>query len=64
MRPLVFSVVLPAILLVSGLIMVLLNFNYGGLFIGAGILWLIVSFLIEYKDNESQPLGMGRGRKR
>lgn len=64
MRPLVFSVILPSLLLVSGLIMVLLNFNYGGLLIGAGVLWLIVSFLIEYKDNETQPLGMGRGRKR
>ncbi len=64
MRPLVFSVIIPALLIVSGLIMVLLNFNYGGLLIGAGFLWLIVSFLIEYKDNESQPLGMGRGRRR
>jgi hypothetical protein len=64
MRPLVFSVIIPALLIVSGLIMVLLNFNYGGLLIGAGILWLIVGFLIEYKDNESQPLGMGRGRRR
>ncbi len=64
MRPLVFSVIIPALLIVSGLIMVLLNFNYGGLLIGAGILWLNVSFLIEYKDNESQPLGMGRGRRR
>ncbi len=64
MRPLVFSVIIPALLIVIGLIMVLLNFNYGGLLIGAGILWLIVGFLIEYKDNESQPLGMGRGRRR
>ncbi|MBE2217497.1 MAG: hypothetical protein IAE90_04790 [Ignavibacteria bacterium] len=64
MRPLIFSVILPSLLLVSGLIMILLNFNYGGILIGAGIIWLVVSFLIEYKDNESQPLGMGRGRKR
>jgi len=64
MRPLVFSVILPALLLISGIIMILLNFNYGALVIGAGVIWFVVGFLIEYKDNESQPMGMGRGRKR
>lgn len=64
MRPLVFSVILPALLLISGIIMILLSFNYGALFIGAGVIWFVVGFLIEYKDNESQPMGMGRGRKR
>ncbi len=64
MRPLVFSVILPALLLISGLIMILLDFNYGALVIAAGVIWFVVGFLIEYKDNESQPLGMGRGRKR
>lgn len=64
MRPLVFSVILPASLIVLGIILVLLQYNEGIYLAGGGVLWLIVSFLIGYKDDEEQPLGMGRGRKR
>jgi hypothetical protein len=64
MRPLVFSVIIPSLFIILGLVMILLGFNYGGLLVGTGVLWLIVAFLIGYKDDETQPLGMGRGRKR
>lgn len=64
MRPLFFSVILPALLLISGIIMVILNVEYGIFLAGIGVLWLIISFLIGYKEDEPQPLGMGRGRER
>ncbi|MCC6866288.1 MAG: hypothetical protein IT280_09045 [Ignavibacteria bacterium] len=59
-----FSVIIPAILIVAGIISIFLNFSYGYFAIGAGVIWLIISFLIDYKEDESQPLGMGRGRER
>jgi len=64
MRPLVFSIILPALLIVLGIIMILFQYNEGIYLAGAGGLWLVISFLIGYKDDEEQPLGMGRGRKR
>lgn len=64
MRPLLFSVLIPSAFIVLGIIFVLLNIQYGVLISASGVLWLIVSFLIGYKDDENQPLGMGRGRKR
>jgi hypothetical protein len=64
MRPLLFSVLLPVGLIILGIILVLLGFHPGALLAAGGALWLIFAFFIEYKDNEKQPLGMGRGRKR
>ncbi len=64
MRTTLFSVILPASLIVLGLCLVLLGIEYGIFAAGAGALWLILSFLIGYKDDEAQPQGMGRGRER
>ena len=64
MKAILFSVIIPIFLIIGGIVMVLLKFDYGVLLIGAGFLWLVVSFLIGYKEDEEQPLGMGRGRER
>jgi membrane-bound ClpP family serine protease len=64
MRPILFSVIIPALLIILGIIFILLDVEYGVFLSATGIIWLIVSFLIGYKDDEPQPLGMGRGRKR
>ncbi len=64
MRPILYSVIIPAALIILGIIFVLLGQDYGVFLSATGILWLIISFLIGYKDDEPQPLGMGRGRKR
>ncbi len=64
MKSIIFSVILPVLLTIIGIIAILLNFQDGFFIIGTGVLWLIISFLIDYKEDESQPLGMGRGRKR
>lgn len=64
MKPLVFSVIFPAVLMIAGVIMMLMYNEYGLYIAGIGGLWLIISFLIGYKEDEEQPLGMGRGRKR
>ena len=64
MRTLFLTVLLPSFFIILGIIMILLNADYGIYITGAGVLWLIISFLIEYKEEEEQPLGMGRGRKR
>lgn len=64
MKAIMFSVIIPVLLIIGGIIMVLFNYDYGVLPIGAGVLWLVVSFLIGYKEDEEQPLGMGRGRQR
>ncbi len=64
MKTMFYSVILPVSLIVAGIISILLDFPYGYFLIGAGVLWLIISFIIDYKEDESQPLGMGRGRKR
>lgn len=64
MRALIFSVLVPSFLVISGIIMLLLGTEYGVLITGIGTIWLIVSFLIIYKDDEPETAGMGRGRKR
>ncbi|MBN8585030.1 MAG: hypothetical protein J0M37_08025 [Ignavibacteria bacterium] len=64
MRTLFLTVLLPSLFIILGIILILLNADYGIYITGAGVLWLIISFLIEYKEEEEQPLGMGRGRKR
>lgn len=64
MKPFVFSVIMPILFIISGIIMMLMYIEYGLYVAGIGGLWLIISFLIGYKEDEEQPLGMGRGRKR
>lgn len=64
MRSLLFSVLIPSFLIILGIILLLVGLQYG-LFISAiGAIWLVVSFIIDYKEDEKQPLGMGRGRPR
>jgi hypothetical protein len=64
MRGKLFSIVIPVALIILGVILMFLYVESGLYITGAGILWLIIAFLIGYKDDEPQPLGMGRGRKR
>ncbi|HRE10365.1 MAG TPA: hypothetical protein PK605_11965 [Ignavibacteria bacterium] len=64
MRSLFLTVLLPSFLIILGIILILLNAEFGIFLAAAGVLWLIISFLIDYKEDEEQPLGMGRGRKR
>lgn len=64
MRPIFFSVIFPSLLIILGLIIVLAISNFGVLISAAGVVWLLLSFFIEYKEDEEQPLGIGRGRKR
>lgn len=64
MRPIFFSVIFPSLLIILGIIIVLAISNFGVLISVAGAVWLLLSFFIEYKENEEQPLGIGRGRKR
>lgn len=64
MRQLIYSVILPSLLIIAGIITVLTYSNYGVLISAVGVLWLLLSFFIEYKEDEEQPLGLGRGRKR
>ncbi len=64
MRPLIFSVILPSLLIILGIITVLTFSNYGVLISVIGVVWLLLSFFIEYKEDEEQPMGLGRGRKR
>jgi len=64
MRPILFSVILPVGLIILGIILVLASVYPGALLSAAGAIWLIIAFFIEYKEDEKQPLGMGRGRKR
>jgi len=64
MRPILYSVIIPVLLIIGGIILVLTKFDFGIFLTGTGILWLIISFLIGYKEDEKQPLGMGRGRER
>lgn len=64
MRPILFSVILPVGLIIIGIILVLSSVYPGALITAAGAIWLIIAFFIEYKEDEKQPLGMGRGRKR
>lgn len=64
MRTLILSIILPAFFIILGIILILLNADYGVFVTAVGVLWLVLSFLIEYKEEEDQPLGIGRGRKR
>ncbi len=64
MRTLFLSIVFPAFFIILGIILILLSADYGIFVIAIGVLWLVLSFLIEYKEEEEQPLGIGRGRKR
>jgi hypothetical protein len=64
MKAIMFSVIIPVVFIIGGIIMILFKYDYGVLLTGAGVLWLVISFLIGYKENEEQPLGMGRGRQR
>ena len=64
MRTLFLSIVFPSFFIISGIILILLNADYGIFISAIGVLWLLLSFLIEYKEEEDQPLGIGRGRKR
>lgn len=64
MKSLILTVLIPSFLIILGIILLLLGVQYG-LFISAiGAIWLVVSFLIDYKEDEKQPMGMGRGRPR
>jgi hypothetical protein len=56
--------VFPAFFIILGIILILLSADYGIFVTAIGVLWLVLSFLIEYKEEEEQPLGIGRGRKR
>ncbi len=64
MRTLFLSIVFPSFFIILGIILILLNADYGIFISAIGVLWLLLSFLIEYKEEEEQPLGIGRGRKR
>ena len=64
MRTLILSVILPAFLIIAGIIMLLLGVTFGIFSSAVGVVWLIISFLIDYKEDEEQPMGMGRGRDR
>ncbi|HWA06016.1 MAG TPA: hypothetical protein VG961_05675 [Ignavibacteria bacterium] len=64
MRTLFLSIILPAFFIILGIILIILDATYGIFVTAAGVLWLLLSFLIEYKEEEEQPLGIGRGRKR
>jgi len=64
MRSLFLTVLLPSFLIILGIILILLNVSYGIFLAAIGVLWLVIAFLIGYKEEEEQPLGMGRGRKR
>ncbi len=64
MRTLFLSIVFPAFFIILGIILILLSADYGIFVTAIGVLWLVLSFLIEYKEEEEQPLGIGRGRKR
>lgn len=64
MRTLFLSIVFPSFFIILGIILILLNADYGIFISAIGVLWLLLSFLIEYKEEEDQPLGIGRGRKR
>ena len=64
MRTLFLSIVFPSFFIISGIIFILLNADYGIFISAIGVLWLLLSFLIGYKEEEDQPLGIGRGRKR
>lgn len=64
MRPILFTVILPSFLLITGIIMLILGYSDGIFLSFIGIVWLVISFLLIYKDDEPNTLGMGRGRKR
>ena len=64
MRTLFLSIVFPSFFIILGIILILLNADYGIFISAIGVLWLLLSFLIGYKEEEDQPLGIGRGRKR
>ena len=64
MRPLIFSVIIPSLFIITGIIIVLTYSNYGVLISAVGAIWLLLSFFIGYKEDEEQPMGIGRGRKR
>ncbi len=64
MRTLFLSIIFPAIFIILGIILILLKADYGIFVTAIGVIWLVLSFLIEYKEEEDQPLGIGRGRKR
>lgn len=64
MRPLFFSVIIPVFFIIIGIILLLLGIIYGVYITAIGGIWLVVSFLIDYKEDDEKPLGMGRGRQR
>ena len=64
MRSLFLTVLLPSFLIILGIILIILNADYGIFLTAIGVLWLVISFLIGYKEDEEQPMGMGRGRQR
>lgn len=64
MKPIAYSVILPVFLIILGIILFLFEMPFGVFLSAAGSIWLIISFLIGYKEDEQQPLGMGRGRQR
>lgn len=64
MRTLFLSIVFPAFFIILGIILIILSIDLGIFVTAIGVLWLVLSFLIEYKEEEEQPLGIGRGRKR
>ncbi|MEO8512542.1 MAG: hypothetical protein ABI543_03185 [Ignavibacteria bacterium] len=64
MRTLLLSVILPVFLIITGIVLLLLDVDYGIYISVVGGIWLVIAFLIDYKEDEEQPLGMGRGRQR
>jgi hypothetical protein len=64
MRPILFTVIMPSFLMIAGIIMLILGYSNGVFVSFIGVVWLIISFLLIYKDDEPNTLGMGRGRKR
>jgi hypothetical protein len=64
MRTLFLSIVFPAFFIILGIILIILSIDFGIFVTAIGVLWMVLSFLIEYKEEEEQPLGIGRGRKR
>ncbi len=64
MRSLIYPVIIPGFLIIVGLALLIYQQPYGLLIAAVGGVWMLLSFLIGYKEHEEFPMGMGRGRKR
>lgn len=64
MRSLIYPVIIPGIMIITGLALMIYQQPYGIFIAVIGAIWMVLSFLIGYKEDEELPMGMGRGRKR